>query len=167
MIDAANTPLFTGTLIAMGVSLILMVVIPVLPGQFLIWLAALIYGLLTGWETLSGGAFFVLTALMVLAAGIDLVAGWMGAKRGGASWPAIAVGLVLGLGGLIIFNAIGAIIGVLLGITGYEYYQNRDWPQSWRAGVGYLGGLLVSLAIRFVISLVMVGIFIWQNYTPN
>jgi len=160
MIDFAETPLLAATLIAMGVSLLLMVVIPILPGQFLIWLAALVYGILSDWQTLGGSTFLTLTLLMILAAAIDFVAGWLGARKGGASWPGIAIGLGLGLVGLIIFNALGAILGVLIGIIGYEYYgQKQEWSQAWRAGLGYLSGLLVSLVIRFAISIVMVVIF--------
>lgn len=160
MIDFAEVPLLAATLIAMGVSLILMILIPVLPGQFLIWLAALVYGILSGWEDLGGSTFFWLTLLMIVAAIIDFIAGWIGARKGGASWPGIAIGLGLGFLGLIIFNAIGAIAGVLIGIVGYEYYiRDEEWRDAWRAGMGYLGGLLVSLAIRFVISIGMVIIF--------
>jgi len=162
MIDLANTSLLTGTLIAMGLSLILMVVVPILPGQFIIWLAALIYGFASGWETLSGGVFFVLTILMVVAAIIDLIAGWIEASTGGASWPAIVLGLVLGLVGLVVFNAIGAIVGSIVGIVGYEYYLDGNWGRSWKAATGYLGGMLVSLVVRFLISVAMVAIFVWQ-----
>lgn len=162
MIDLAEIPLLTATLLAMGLSLILMIVIPVLPGQFFIWLAALVFGWLTEWEFLNVRMFILLTLLMLLAAGIDLVAGWLGARKGGASWPAIAVGFVLGLIGLIIFNAIGAIIGIVAGIVGYEYSQYQDWPRAWKAGGGYLGGMLISLITRFVISLAMVALFVWQ-----
>ena len=73
MIDLAEIPLLTATLLAMGLSLILMLVIPVLPGQFLIWLAALVFGWLTEWALLSMGIFSLLTVLMILATAIDLV----------------------------------------------------------------------------------------------
>ncbi len=162
MIDLAEIPLLTATLLAMGLSLILMVVIPVLPGQFLVWLAALIFGWLTEWELLSIGVFTLLTLLMLLATGIDLVAGWFGAKKGGASWPAVAIGLVVGLIGLIFFNAIGAIVGAIIGIMGYEYSQYQDWSRAWKAAWGYLKGMLVSLISRFLLSVAMVAIFVWQ-----
>jgi uncharacterized protein YqgC (DUF456 family) len=147
------------TLIAMGISLVFMVIIPILPGQFLIWLEALIFGLLVGWEYLGWGTFTTLTVLMMLAALIDFIAGWWGAKRGGASWPGIVTGLVVGFIGLIIFNAIGAIIGVLIGLGGYEYWQHRDGRRAWRATVGYLAGLLVSLVVRVGVSIIMIFIF--------
>ena len=153
--------LYATTLLVMGISLILMVVIPVLPGQFLIWLAALGYGLLAGWERLGWLLFLLLTVGMLAAAVFDLVAGWMGARRGGASTRAIVAGFVLSIIGLIVFNAFGALVGVFGGIVGYEYWQNRDGRRALKAGVGYLGGLLVSLVARFFIALGMVGLFVW------
>jgi uncharacterized protein YqgC (DUF456 family) len=160
MLDFANSLLITATLIAMGLSLILMIVIPVLPGQFLIWLAAVVFGWLAGWEVLGWTTFAILTALMLIGAGIDWVAGWVGARKGGASWPAIAIGLVLGLIGLIIFNAFGAVIGVIIGIAGYEYYRSRDWQRVRNAAGGYLLGQVVSLVARLALSITMVLIFV-------
>ena len=160
--DPANSSLFTITLTAMGVSLILMVVIPVLPGQFLIWLAALIYGLLTGWEPFGLGMFVIISVLAIIASILDMVAGWAGAKRGGAGWAGIMWGAIVGLVGLIFFNALGALVGGIVGLLGYEYYRSEDWGQAWRAAKGYLWGLIASLIVRFVISVVMVGLFYWQ-----
>jgi len=151
--------LYSVVLVVMVVSLVLMVVIPVLPGQFLIWLAALGYGLLAGWEKLGWLLFLLLTAGMLAAAVIDLIAGWMGAKRGGASTRAIVMGFALGVIGLIVFNVFGALVGIFGGIVGYEYLQSKDGRRALKAGVGYLGGLLVSLVARFFIALGMVGLF--------
>lgn len=99
---------------------------------------------------------------LLIAAVIDELAGWVGAKTGGASWPGITIGLTLGLVGLLLFNAVGALMGALLRIAGYEYYRNKDWKRSFKAAGGYLGGLLVSLVARFGIGVVMVIIFTWQ-----
>jgi hypothetical protein len=135
-----------------------------LPGQFIIWLAAVIYGLLAGWENLGWPVFFILTLATLIASIIDLFAGWWGAKRGGASNRAIIAGFAVGLIGLIIFNALGALIGILLGIAGYEYLEDsdRDWQRALKAAGGYLVGLLVSLVVRFFIALGMVIFFVVQ-----
>jgi len=151
--------LLSMTLLVMAVSLGLMLVIPVLPGQFIIWLAALIYGLLAGWDTMGWPVFLLLTVGMVAAAAIDFAAGWLGAKKGGATTKAIIVGLAAGLVGLIVFNAFGALIGVLGGIVGYEYSRDKDFQRALRAGGGYLLGLLVSLIARFLIAVGMVVLF--------
>lgn len=154
--------LTTTTLIIMGVSLFLMLIIPILPGQFIIWLAALVFGILDGWQSMGGGVFALLTLAMLVAAVADMVAGWYFARRGGASTKAIVVGFLVGFVGLVIFNAIGALVGILLGIMFVEYNKDNDWARAWKAGKGYLLGLLVSLIVRFFIALGMVGLFAAQ-----
>lgn len=154
-----SAPMEVTWLMLMGVSLIAMLVVPVLPGQFIIWLLAMLYGFLMDWDSLGGWVIAILTLLMVLAAVADAVAGWWGAKRGGASTKAIIVGLVAGFIGLVFLNALGALAGILLGIVGVEYAARREWKPSFRAAGGYLLGLLVSLVVRFIFAGMMVGIF--------
>jgi len=157
--------LFEGTLFAivmtvMLVTLILMLVIPVLPGQFIIWGAALVYGLITDFEGLGAWAFAGISLLAIVAWVVDMAAGWFGARQGGASNKAIAAGCVLGAAGFIIFNAFGALLGVLLGLVGYEYLQDKDWQRSLKAGGGYLLGQVLALAGRFVFAVIMVWVFV-------
>ena len=159
MVDSTIHGLAVWMLVAMGITVVFMIIIPILPGQFLIWLEALIFGLLGGWAVMGGGTFAILTVLMILAAIIDGVAGWWGARRGGASGRAIVVGLIVGFVGLIFFNAIGAIIGVLLGIGVYEYLQHKDSRIARKAAVGYLTGLLVSLVVRVGVAVLMIFVF--------
>ena len=155
-----SAPMEITWLMLMGISLLAMIVIPVLPGQFIIWLLAMVYGFLVGWDALGGWVIAILTLLMLLAAAVDAVAGWWGARRGGAGGTAIVVGLVVGFLGLIFLNAPGALLGVLLGIVAVEMLKNgKAWRSAFRAAGGYLLGLLVSLVVRFFIALVMVGVF--------
>ncbi len=160
MVELFSGTLFAVILTVMIISLILMLVIPVLPGQFIVWGAALVYGLLTGFEELSLGTFIGISLLAIIASVVDAAAGWFGAKQGGASNKAIAAGCVLGAAGFIIFNAFGALLGVLLGLVGYEYLQDKNWQRSLKAGGGYLLGQVLALAGRFVFAVIMVGVFV-------
>lgn len=99
---------------------------------------------------------------MLIAGLIDEAAGWLGAKGGGASWTAIAVGFLLGLIGMSFFNLPGAIVGALLGIAYVEYRKNKDWHQSLKAAAGYIAGWLASFVVRFGIAVVMVVIFVYR-----
>lgn len=162
--DFASATLLSITLLAMGVCLAAMIFVPVLPGQFGIWLAAVLYGLAVGWETLGWPVFIILTLITLLAMVVDQIAGWWGAKRGGASWKGVVTGWLVGLVGLLFFNAIGAIAGFLLGLIGYEYYQTREWEKAWRAAKGYLLGQLLSLVVRLALAVWMIGIF-WIQVT--
>jgi uncharacterized protein YqgC (DUF456 family) len=154
-----SDPFLTGAFIVMGLSLIAMLAVPILPGQFIIWLAALIYGLIAGWPVLGWGTFIILTVLMLIAGLTDEVARWVGARGGGASWTAIAAGFILGAIGMILFEFVGAILGAVVGIAYVEYRKNKDWNRSLKAAGGYVAGWLGSLVIRFGIAVLMVIIF--------
>jgi uncharacterized protein YqgC (DUF456 family) len=83
------------------------VVLPVLPDVWLIWLAALGYGVLAGFDGWVGGIAIVLITLLTVAGVVlDLTLGHAAARRGGASWQAIAASILLGLAGLWFFPAL-------------------------------------------------------------
>ena len=157
-----SDPLLIGAFIVIGLSLIAMLAIPILPGQFIIWLTALIYALIAGWAVLGWVTFILLTVLMLMAGLLDEVAGWLGAKGGGASWTAIVVGFILGFIGMSLFNFVGAILGAVAGIVYVEYRKNKDWNRSLKAAGGYVAGWLGSLVARFGIAVVMVIIFAFR-----
>ena len=72
------------------------VVIPMLPDVWLIWLAALGYGLVAGFDGWIGGvAMLLITVLAIVGVVIDLALGPAAAKRGGASWQAIAASVAV------------------------------------------------------------------------
>ena len=162
MSHLSSDPYLIGAFVVMGLSLIAMLAIPILPGQFIIWLTALVYGLIAGWSVLGWGTCILLTVLMLIAGLIDEVAGWLGAKGGGASWTAIAVGFILGLIGMLLFELPGAIVGAVAGIAYVEYRKNKDWNHSLKAAGGYVAGLLGSFVVRFGIAVVMVIIFAFR-----
>ena len=138
------------------------VVLPVIPDVPLIWLAALGYGLLAGFNGWVGGvAMVVLTGLAVLGIVIDLALGHAAAKRGGASWQGIAASIVLGLVGLFIFPPFGPIAGALLGLFLVEYVrQGRQVRPAWTAVKSYALGSGLSMLLRLTIAIVMVGVWL-------
>src|SRR4030065_1510712 len=70
-------------------------IIPVFPGLVVIWLAALVYGLATGFETLGTVLFVLITLLLLVGAVIDNILMAAPARQGRASWGSI----ILGMGG--------------------------------------------------------------------
>jgi uncharacterized protein YqgC (DUF456 family) len=138
------------------------VVLPVLPDVWLIWLAALAYGLLAGFSGWIGGvAMVLLTALTVVGVTVDLVVGHAAAKRGGASWQAIAASIALGLVGLLYFPPFGSLAGALLGLFIVEYLRRgRNVQQAWTAVKSYALGCGWSMALRGAISVLMIAIWL-------
>lgn len=144
-------------------------ILPALPGVGLIWLAALIYAIADGFNTLTPLAFTVLTVLAIVGLVADFLLTQAGSKIAGASWQALAAGFLLGAAGMVLgffIGGIGAvpggIIGTLAGILIVEYRHRQDWREALKAGGGWLAGCLVSRALQFGIAIVMVALFVWQ-----
>jgi uncharacterized protein YqgC (DUF456 family) len=162
----------TDELIITGLTLLVMligvigVIIPGLPDVPLIWLAAICYGLLTGWDGwLGGGILALLTVLTLAGVVVDLALGPVAAKRGGASWQAILVSSALGLVGFFMFPPFGAILGALLGMFVVEYRRRgQNAREAIQAVKDYAVGFGLSVVVRLVIAVVMLiawGFWVW------
>ena len=141
------------------------VVLPVLPDVWLIWLAALGYGLLAGFNGWVGGiAMVLLTILTVVGVAVDLMLGHAAARKGGASWQAIAASILLGLLGLWFFPPFGSLVGALLGLFLVEYYRRGRGKaaEALEAVKQYALGCGWSMALRLVIAVTM--ILIWLGW---
>jgi uncharacterized protein YqgC (DUF456 family) len=125
------------TLFAMMVGMIF-TLIPPLPGTVIIWAAAIMYGLVLGWENLGWLTFGLLTFLMIVGVVADVLAGQFGAKIGGASCLAIVIGTVCGLAlgivasffGTPIAGCLAGVVGTLGGIILVEALLRAMWPVS-------------------------------------
>lgn len=139
-------------------------ILPVLPSIELIYLAALGYGLL-GWAAFGGwgtwGIWLLVLETIILLIG-EVAIWWLGnvtARQTGASWPAIALSIVLGIVGMFIIPIVGALIGAMLGVFLVEWYRRRDWREALKATTGVLWGAGLSAGAQIVIGVVMIGVW--------
>jgi uncharacterized protein YqgC (DUF456 family) len=137
-------------------------VLPVIPGTILIFVAALVYALIEGFQTVGWPTLLVLGVLTILATSADIWASSIGAKMGGASGWSVVVGLVASLVGFVVFNLLGAILGAVLGVLLTEIVRVGDWRQALKAGGGWAIGWVLSTVFQLVTALIMVAIFVWQ-----
>lgn len=133
--------------------------IPIVPATIIIWGAALLHAVLTGFQPISWGFLVGLGVLAVAAMLVDnLAAAWGAAKFGGsraAAWGALAgglVGLLLGPLGFMIGPFLGAVIAELI-------VTRKSLLEAVRSGVGTLLGLLGGIGAKLVIHIVM-GVFV-------
>jgi len=140
--------------------------IPIFPGVFVMWLAALGYGIATGFSTVGIVIFVVITLLMVAGSLADNLLMGVGARQGGAPWGVILVALVAGVIGTLIFPPFGGIIAAPLAILILEYLRVRDWRKAWLALRGLATGWGLSFVARFLIGLLIMGmwwLWVWQG----
>ena len=159
---------FWVALVAMFIG-VLGVILPLVPGVGFIWIVVLVYAIAERFATIDPITFTVLTVLGAIGVSADLWVSHAGAKVGGASVWSLLAGLLLGLIGAIVglvFFGVGAVpgavVGAVLGIVLAEWYRRKDWREAFKAGGGWLIGCTLSGGVQFLISILMVVIFVWQ-----
>jgi uncharacterized protein YqgC (DUF456 family) len=152
------------TLLIMLAGLALLIV-PIFPGITVIWLAALIYGFVTGFDTLGIVIIVFITLGMIAGISADNVLMGAGARQGGASWLTIIVALIAGIAGTIFFPPIGGFIAIPVAIFLLELLRNREWRSAWRATRGLALGWGLSFLVRFGIGLVMIAAWLIWVFT--
>ena len=139
-----------------------LLIIPIFPGITVIWLAALLYGIVTGFDTLGIVILVLITLGMIVGVTVDNVLMGAGARQGGASWLTIGVALIAGIAGTILLPPIGGLIAIPLAIFLLELLRKREWRGAWRATRGVALGWGLSFLVRFGIGLVMISAWlIW------
>jgi uncharacterized protein len=138
--------------------------IPVLPGLVIIWVAALGYGIYAGFGTLGWVMFGIMTVLMLVGSFVDNILMGTKAYKQGAAWWAILIALVAAIVGtfLIPIPVIGGVFSALLALFLVEWARRKNAKEAWKATLGMLEGCGWAVVIRFIIGLVMIGLWmIW------
>jgi uncharacterized protein YqgC (DUF456 family) len=158
------TPELIGQVIALtfmlfGLAVLLM---PVLPGLVIIWVAALGYGIFAGFGTLGWVMFAIMTVLMVGGSFADNILMGTSAHKEGAPWWAILVALVAAIAGNFALPIIGGVLAALLTLFLVEWARLKDPKKAFASMRGMMVGCGWAVAIRFIIGMVMIGLWmIW------
>ncbi len=154
-------------------------VLPGLPGVTLIFLSALVYAFLTGFDFVSVPVLLILFLFAAVAFVADFFATSYGARRFGASnWGTVGgalgglVGALIGL----LFVGVGSIFGLIFGTIGGvflgEYLRRRrqvssgqdgavgDWRRTSRAAGGVIVGFVASAIAQGLLGLASVIVFV-------
>lgn len=146
-------------------------VLPIVPGAWLIWLAALGYGLartiflgyplFDGW--IGGVAMAVLTVLALCELGLELVITHAVAQKDGVSWQALGASLALGLLGIFFFPPIGPLVGATGGLLAVEYLRHgKDWSKAWASLKSYAKGFGLGVLAEITLCFLMIGVWgVW------
>jgi uncharacterized protein YqgC (DUF456 family) len=148
---------------ALAIALIVIGVIgtflPVLPGVALVFGGMLLAAWIDGFQRVGWITLVILGLLTALVFVVDIVSGFLGAKRVGASKLAIvgaAIGTVVGL----FFGIIGILIAPFIGAVLGEVIARGQLAPAARVGVATWIGMLVGTLAKFALVLAMVGVFV-------
>lgn len=135
-------------------------IIPIFPGNVVMWLAALIYGLIFGFGRLGGIIFAVITLLMLIAVFSDNILMGARAREKGASWGSIILALVSGVIGTLILPPIGGLVAAPLVLYLMEFQRLKNEEQARQVVKALLTGWGLAFFVRFGIGVVMFALWV-------
>ena len=146
------------TLVVMLVGLFGLV-IPIFPGNIIIWLAALGYGWVTGFSTAAIVILVLITLLMLASAFADNIFMGAGAIKGGASWWSLTAAMGAGLIFTFVAPPFGGLIATPIVLYAAEYTRQRDWRQAAEVTRSMVLGCGWAFVARFVLGIVQIGLW--------
>ena len=131
-----------------------LLVIPILPGLAIIWVAALGYGLAAGFGVLGWVMFALITLLMLAGSVVDNILMGTSAHKEGAPWWVILLAMLAAILGsfLIPIPILGGILAALLTLFGIEWLRRKDWRKALASIKGMMIGWGWAFVIRFIIG---------------
>jgi len=143
---------------------LLSLVIPGMPGLVVIWVAALVYALITGFSAWWVWVIFILlTILMIVGNLADNVIMGANARVKGASWWALGVSFLAGFIASFFITPIGGLLVMLAGLFIVEVIRLKDWREALDSTGGMALGFGQAALVRGAIGLVMMGL--WALWT--
>lgn len=148
-----------GLVIAVGV---LGTLVPILPGPFLVWGAALTYGLVKGFDPIGWTALGFITAGLIAAVYLGFRLPQQSAAAEGLGLGAQTFALALAIIGFFLVPVVGAGLGFVAGVWVVRYRQIGDTGAANRSTLMTIRGLLKAAAAQFGCAVGMAGAWlIW------
>lgn len=135
-------------------------VVPWMPGPPFILVGAVLWAFATDFVTLGWSRLAILAALTAVSVVLEFVTAAVGARRYGASrWGmgGAIVGAIVG----VFFGPVGLILGCVAGAVVAELLHGSELTASVRSGLGALLGLVAGLLADLVVSVTMIGLFLY------
>ena len=152
-----NLLILLGMLVSLGG-----LIVPVFPGLIVIWLLALLYGIVAGFGTLGAVLFVIITVLAILGEVSDNLLISKKARQEGARWLSIAIAFVAGTVGSIVFSPLGGIAAALGALFLTEFISSRDRKKALAVTKGMAIGWGWAFVLQFGIGLTMIALWaIW------
>ncbi len=138
-------------------------IFPGMPGLLYMFFVTVIYGFVDSFTHLTTNNLIALGIILVVSVVVDIVAGLIGAKHGGANKKSLLIGLAGMIVGTFIIPIpiIGSFIGFFLGIFIGEHIQKRSNKRAIKAATAGVVGAMAGSIINVIISIAFVVTFIF------
>jgi len=135
-------------------------VLPILPGLWLIWAAALVYGLFDGFGVVGWATMALITGLAVAGTASGLYLPQRKAAAIGVPWWGQLTALVCAVAGFFIVPVVGAPLGFVVGILLVTLARERHFQGALAATWATLKSMLMASGLQFAVGLAMVAVWV-------
>lgn len=136
------------------------VVMPFVPGLPIIWGAALLYGILTGFGGVGLAAMIAITLLVLVGMAASIVLPERAGAAAGVSRRTRLLAGLLGLVGFFVIPVIGFVIGACLGVLLVQYQETEDWQNAVTTTIAVLKGFGIGLIAELGAGVTMVLVWV-------
>ncbi|MBI5930924.1 MAG: DUF456 domain-containing protein [Chloroflexi bacterium] len=141
------------------------IIIPFVPAPLVVWLVAIGYGIMDGFDRLTIFGSVLLTLLMIMGVTVDF---WlrplgMGSHGGCLTSMGSLIGGVLGTF-LIPIPILGSILGAVIGAFVVVWIRRRELRDAVDAGGATLKMIMVGKLVELFICLAMFAVFLGSLY---
>lgn len=139
---------------------ILMALVPMLPALSYMFVVALVFAAVNGFNALTGAELLWLLAITAVSIVIDHTSGLLGAKYGGAHTKSLLWGALAGILGTFVMPPFGTFAGLFLGVLVAEIYYKKSHGSAIKAAGGALVGSLVGVLVNVLLAIAFLAAFI-------
>ena len=137
-------------------------VVPVFPGNMVIWAGALVYGLVNGLDGRALWFFIPMTLITLIAFSADNVLMGAKAKQAGAAWSSIGIALFAAFVTSIFLTPLAGLIAAPLSLFLAEFFRNqRNRELAWKITSGLMIGCGWAFVVRFGLGAITIGLYLW------
>lgn len=140
-------------------------VVPIFPGNVVIWATTLIYALVTGFDSRAVWFFVPISILTIGATSADNL--FMGgkARQAGASWRGIIIALVAAFATSLVLTPVAGLLAAPLALFIHEYFRlEQNGGEAWLVTRGLMLGCGWAFVTRFALGVLQVGLYAWWAF---
>jgi len=140
-------------------------IVPIFPGNTVIWAAALAFGLVRGFGARGLWFFVPMTLLTIMAMAADNIMMGAKAKQAGAAWSSIAITLLAALVTSVVLTPFAGLIAAPLTLYLAEFFRNQqDARLAWNITRGLMVGCGWAFIVRFSLGVLTILLFAWWAF---
>src|SRR5262245_42602444 len=161
MVALAESTLLVITIVLMVVTLVISL-LPFVPGPLFIWGIGLAFAGLDHFVRITPLAAGVMTALMIAGSTTDFWTPLLGMKTRGASCSSVAGTLLGGVVGTFVIPIpiVSTLAGAMVGAMALELLHFGQFRKAIRSAGFALESYILSMAIEFAISILIIAVFL-------